>query len=79
MLPDGARVDEGAAQQVEVREQVWCALERLPVDQREAVWCVDVLGLSITDAATRLGVPTGTIKSRCNRGRERMRIVLARE
>ncbi|MDL9947796.1 RNA polymerase sigma factor SigM [Gordonia sp. ABSL11-1] len=52
------------------------ALDELPADQRAAIVAVDVEGLSIVEAAERLGVPTGTIKSRCSRGRLRLSQIL---
>ena len=48
------------------------ALAALPVDQRDAILLVDVEGWSVEEAATQLGVPTGTIKSRCSRGRVKL-------
>ena len=52
------------------------ALMRLPVDQRAAVLAVDMLGFSVADAATRLGIPEGTVKSRCARARARLAVLL---
>ena len=51
---------------------VRAALEQLPPEQRAAVVAVDVLGYSIEDAADLLGIPEGTVKSRCFRGRARL-------
>ena len=48
------------------------ALGRLPIDQRAAIVLVDVQGFPVADAAEALGVPIGTIKSRCARGRARL-------
>jgi RNA polymerase sigma-70 factor (ECF subfamily) len=48
----------------------------LPVDQRTAIVLVDVQGLPVAEAAAVLGVPTGTVKSRCSRGRARLRLTL---
>lgn len=48
------------------------ALRELPPDQRDAILLVDVEGWSIEDAARQLGVPTGTVKSRCSRGRAKL-------
>lgn len=48
------------------------ALFSLPPDQRAAVVAVDMEGYSVADAAIALGVPTGTIKSRCARGRRKL-------
>jgi RNA polymerase sigma-70 factor (ECF subfamily) len=48
------------------------ALQTLPEDQRAAIVLVDILGHSVDDAATILGIPNGTVKSRCFRGRARL-------
>lgn len=61
---------------VDLAISVGQALDSLPADQRAAVIAVDVEGLSVLDAATRLGVPTGTIKSRCARGRLKLATLL---
>lgn len=52
------------------------ALGRLPLDQRAAIVLVDVQGFPVADAAEALGVPIGTIKSRCARGRARLAVQL---
>ncbi|WP_348537440.1 RNA polymerase sigma factor SigM [Nocardia carnea] len=52
------------------------ALYALPPDQRAAVVAVDVEGYSVADAADLLGVPVGTIKSRCARARQRLKAEL---
>jgi RNA polymerase sigma-70 factor, ECF subfamily len=48
------------------------ALRQLPVEQRSALVLVDMLGYPVADAAEVLGVSTGTVKSRCARGRARL-------
>ena len=48
------------------------ALAELPDSQREAILLVDVQGYSVEEAAGQLGVPSGTIKSRCSRGRAKL-------
>lgn len=48
------------------------ALFLLPADQRTALVAVVLEGYSVADAAALLGVPPGTIKSRCARGRRRL-------
>ena len=52
------------------------ALMRLPVQQRAAVFAVDMQGLSISETARALGVAEGTVKSRCARGRARLAVLL---
>ncbi len=48
------------------------ALATLPVEQRSALVLVDMYGWSVEDAARVLDCPTGTVKSRCARGRARL-------
>lgn len=48
------------------------ALASLPDDQRDAIVLVDVEGWSVDEAARILGCPTGTVKSRCSRGRAKL-------
>jgi RNA polymerase sigma-70 factor (ECF subfamily) len=48
------------------------ALAVLPVEQRLAIELVDVQGCPVAEAAQILQVPTGTVKSRCARGRLRL-------
>lgn len=57
---------------------VEAALARLPAEQRAAVVLVDVLSFPVTEAAEILGIPTGTVKSRCARGRARLAALLGR-
>jgi RNA polymerase sigma-70 factor (ECF subfamily) len=53
------------------------ALATLSVEHRTAVVLVDIEGISVEEAARVLGVPTGTVKSRCARGRARLALLLA--
>ena len=59
--------DESAA--AELRIDVDRALAQIPEGQRLALVLVDMQGLPVADAAQILGVPEGTVKSRCARGR----------
>ena len=52
------------------------ALAVLPVEQRVAVVLVDVQGYPVAEVAAILGVPPGTVKSRCARGRARLAVLL---
>jgi RNA polymerase sigma-70 factor (ECF subfamily) len=56
--------------------EVEAALAELPVEQRCAILLVDVHGMPVDDVAAVLGVPSGTIKSRCSRGRARLALSL---
>ncbi|WP_441251239.1 RNA polymerase sigma factor SigM [Kitasatospora sp. McL0602] len=56
----------------ELRHEVTTALAALPVEQRAALVLVDMQGYPVAEAAELLGVPVGTVKSRCARGRARL-------
>ncbi|HWF27553.1 MAG TPA: RNA polymerase sigma factor SigM [Mycobacterium sp.] len=58
--------------QVETAIVVQRALTRLPIEQRAAIVAVDMLGYPVADTARLLGVPEGTVKSRCARARVRL-------
>ncbi|MCW2866123.1 MAG: polymerase, sigma subunit, family [Marmoricola sp.] len=68
---------EHALLTAEVRARVRAALAELPPDQGAALALVDLEGLPVVEAATVLGVPVGTVKSRCSRGRARLAVLLA--
>jgi RNA polymerase sigma-70 factor (ECF subfamily) len=59
------------------RTAVLAALAQLPGDQRAALVLVDMEGYPVEEAARILGCPTGTVKSRCARGRRKMLALLA--
>ncbi|MFJ2578309.1 RNA polymerase sigma factor SigM [Kitasatospora aureofaciens] len=56
----------------EVHRELTAALAELPADQRAALVLVDMQGYPVAEAAELLGVPVGTVKSRCARGRARL-------
>jgi RNA polymerase sigma-70 factor (ECF subfamily) len=56
----------------EQRHELDAALASLGRDLREAILVVEVLGLSYDDGGVLLGIPTGTLKSRVHRARERL-------
>ena len=62
-----------------LRDDLSAALARLNADQRAALLLVDVEGYGVEEAATVLGVPPGTVKSRCARGRARLAAWLREE
>lgn len=61
----------------EVSMEVSAALKMLPADQRAALVLVDMMGYSVEDAAQVLEVPSGTVKSRCARGRAKLAPILS--
>ncbi|MFD5465170.1 RNA polymerase sigma factor SigM [Kitasatospora sp. NPDC127059] len=56
----------------EVHRELTAALAELPAEQRAALVLVDMQGYPVAEAAELLGVPVGTVKSRCARGRARL-------
>ena len=55
--------------QVERRDLVEAALDRVPSPFQEALYLRDLVGLSYREVAATLGCSLGTVKSRVNRGR----------
>src|SRR5947207_4965984 len=60
--PDELGASERAA-------EVSAALAQLPIEQAAALVLVDALGYPVDEAARILEAPSGTVKSRCARGR----------
>ncbi|MGI5368776.1 RNA polymerase sigma factor SigM [Streptomyces iakyrus] len=65
------------AERKDLHRQLLEALGTLPHDQRAALVLVDMQGYPVAEAARVLDVPTGTVKSRCARGRARLLPLLA--
>jgi RNA polymerase sigma-70 factor (ECF subfamily) len=65
------------AERNDLHRQLLEALGTLPPDQRAALVLVDMQGYPVAEAAHLLDVPTGTVKSRCARGRARLLPLLA--
>ncbi|KIF68942.1 RNA polymerase sigma factor SigM [Streptomyces sp. AcH 505] len=68
---------EAPAERQDLHRELLAALAKLPVDQRAALVLVDMQGYPVAEAALVLGVPTGTVKSRCARGRARLQPMLS--
>lgn len=60
------------AERNDLHRQLIVAMGTLPPDQRAALVLVDMQGYPVAEAARILDVPTGTVKSRCARGRARL-------
>jgi RNA polymerase sigma-70 factor (ECF subfamily) len=52
------------------------AIAQLPVDLREVVVMVDLLGFGYRDAGLACGIPEGTVKSRVHRARRELAVLL---
>ncbi len=63
---------EAPAERQDLHRELIAALATLPPEQRAALVLVDMQGYPVAEAAGVLGVPTGTVKSRCARGRARL-------
>lgn len=60
-------------------ETVEAALRLLPPEDRDAFSAVNLFGLSYAEAATALGIPAGTVKSRAFRARRSLSATLGLE
>ncbi|MEV5165510.1 RNA polymerase sigma factor SigM [Streptomyces werraensis] len=60
------------AERNDLHRQLIEAMGTLPPDQRAALVLVDMQGYPVAEAARILDVPTGTVKSRCARGRAKL-------
>lgn len=70
---DSAENPETVALQQEKMQMLLSAIDELPLWHRTAVLLVDIHGLDYHEAATHLGVPIGTVKSRLSRARATLR------
>ncbi|MEZ0326454.1 MAG: RNA polymerase sigma factor [Fimbriimonas sp.] len=52
------------------------ALSRIPLEQRSAFLLTEAEGLSVEEASLALGIPIGTVKSRCHTARQKLRKIL---
>ena len=57
----------------ETSVRIWCALDRLPFDQRTALVLREIDGLRYDEIAFSLGIAVGTVKSRLTRARQALR------
>jgi len=60
------------AEREDLHRELLGALRTLPEEQRAALVLVDMQGYPVAEAAAILDIPTGTVKSRCARGRARL-------
>ncbi|MFF8599253.1 RNA polymerase sigma factor SigM [Streptomyces sp. NPDC015232] len=63
---------EAPAERQDLHRQLLAALATLSAEQRAALVLVDMQGYPVAEAARILDVPSGTVKSRCARGRAKL-------
>lgn len=63
---------DAPAERHDLHRELLAALHTLPAEQRATLVLVDMQGYPVAEAAQILGVPVGTVKSRCARGRARL-------
>ena len=72
-MEDPAETPEAHLDRAELNNAIQHCLEGLPAEFRAAVVLVDIQGMDYIEAATVIGKPLGTIKSRLARARLRLR------
>jgi RNA polymerase sigma factor (sigma-70 family) len=70
---NGREGPEAHAERAELNRTLQAGLSRLPEDQRVVVVLADIQGLSYDEIAAATGTNLGTVKSRLNRARLRLR------
>lgn len=76
-LRDPAESPEQAAQRAELAQAIEDCVAQLPQEFRTVAVLVDVHGFDYQEAATAIGKPLGTVKSRLARARGRLRDCLS--
>jgi len=72
-IKDPGEMPEDFTARMELSEAIQRCLDNLPIDFRTTVILVDVQGMDYAEAASVMGTPTGTIKSRLARSRKSLR------
>ena len=72
-LEDSAERPDAYAQRMELSELIEQGIKQLPPDQRLALTLCDVHGYAYEEISEITGMPMGTVKSRINRARARLR------
>jgi RNA polymerase sigma-70 factor, ECF subfamily len=75
--PDRTSQRAGSAEPDVIRVALARALQQLPADQRRAIVLHHLCDLPVSEIASEVGVPAGTIKARLSRGRAALASLLA--
>jgi RNA polymerase sigma factor (sigma-70 family) len=78
IAPDVSAETTNEAEWAEVRTALHEELDRIPASYRAAIVACYLEGLTHEEAANRLRLPVGTVRSRLSRGRDRLRDRLTR-
>jgi RNA polymerase sigma factor (sigma-70 family) len=74
-----ARETSSSTTDADTRDELWSALQLLPIRQREAIVCRFYLDLSEEQTADTMRVAVGTVKSATSRGLQTLRVTLEAE
>jgi RNA polymerase sigma-70 factor (ECF subfamily) len=74
---DSGATPEQVVERAETADRLACAIRSLAPIYRTAILLVDVQELDYSEAATIMGMPVGTLKSRVSRARKMLRDALA--
>jgi RNA polymerase sigma-70 factor (ECF subfamily) len=72
-------IEAAAPREHELDPRLRTALERIPAAQREAVELIHLAGLSVAEAADRVGISKSALKVRAHRGYRALRGILEEE
>jgi RNA polymerase sigma-70 factor (ECF subfamily) len=67
---------EECIEQIELSAAIQRCLDIMPQTQRAPLILVDIMDINYAEAAERLGIPIGTLKSRLWRARSELRLLL---
>ncbi len=75
-IPDSSDSPEDAAVRAELGEEIGRAMSRLTYEHREIITLRDIEGYTYEEIADMLSIDCGTVKSRINRARSKLRSLL---
>ena len=78
-IPDTSKSPEQISERNETQKLVREALSELDTDSRLIITMFDIEGLSYDEIAGVLKIPIGTVKSRLNRAREKLKKILLKK